>query len=271
MRTFILLVMLSVLTAAGRAEAEEDRRSIHLRGSGSIAPMAQMVAEGYMAENPGVSVVVQGGGSDRGYAALIDGTADVAMTSSPMTAEDEKRARKTRVKLVSMIFGRDALVAIVNPANPVKGLKGEEVTDLFSGHTSMWPGTTTPVSVVFPPADNNITEIWRDKSVEGEIPVSPKAVYLPDPADVVARVAKDPGAIGVVNIGKVDATVKALSLYGITANNESIAKKTYPVLRDEMLWTREDASAEVIGFVKYFTNPNKGMKFIDTIKAVPAE
>ena len=61
--------------------------TVHLRGSQNLVPMVQEVAERYMSKHTNARIVVSGGGTYRGYKSLLDGTADIAMASSPPSEE----------------------------------------------------------------------------------------------------------------------------------------------------------------------------------------
>ena len=55
--------------------------SITIKGSTTVLPIAQKVAEAYMKEYPNVRISISGGGSGNGFKALIDGTTDIADSS----------------------------------------------------------------------------------------------------------------------------------------------------------------------------------------------
>jgi phosphate transport system substrate-binding protein len=52
-----------------------------IKGSTTVLPIAQKVAEAYMKQNPDVKISISGGGSGNGIKALIDGSTDIADSS----------------------------------------------------------------------------------------------------------------------------------------------------------------------------------------------
>ena len=99
MRSLVFVVCAAL--GWGAALAQATSTAVQLRGSPTLLPMAQSLAESYMHANPNVSVVVSGGGTYRGYKSVLDGTADVAMVSSD--AQDDVRQLLGRPGEVRML------------------------------------------------------------------------------------------------------------------------------------------------------------------------
>ena len=62
--------------------------TVTVNGSTTVLPAMQLVAEGLMKANPGVTVTISGTGSGNGIKALRDGMTDVAMSSRDMKAKE---------------------------------------------------------------------------------------------------------------------------------------------------------------------------------------
>jgi len=91
-----------------------------------------------MAHNPKIEVTVIGGGSGKGIAALLDGSADIANASRTMSGEEKSLAKKRGVRPVEYIVGLDGIAIIVNPANTVKALSMEQIKKIFTGEVNNW-------------------------------------------------------------------------------------------------------------------------------------
>src|SRR4051812_46859496 len=61
--------------------AKTATTSVHIRGSTTLTPLTQQIAEAYMDEHANARIVISSGGTERGYKAVVDGTADIAMAS----------------------------------------------------------------------------------------------------------------------------------------------------------------------------------------------
>ena len=59
---------------------------IRIVGSDTMLELDRRLAEGFMRSHPGVTVLVDGGGSGVGIEALIDGRTDIAASSRPLSS-----------------------------------------------------------------------------------------------------------------------------------------------------------------------------------------
>ena len=72
-----LILLLLVLVAVNQLNAQK----LKIKGSDTVLPLTQKEAEEYMKKNAGASLMVTGGGSGVGIAALLNGTTDIAQSS----------------------------------------------------------------------------------------------------------------------------------------------------------------------------------------------
>jgi phosphate transport system substrate-binding protein len=114
-------------------------QTITIKGSDTMLILGQRWAEEYMKEHPDVRLQVSGGGSGAGFAALINGTTDIAQGSRHMYKDEEelliqetgKHAYEFRVAL-------DAITLYVNEDNPVDQLTFDQLRDIFTGKIRNW-------------------------------------------------------------------------------------------------------------------------------------
>lgn len=70
---------------------------------------------------------------------------------------------------------------------------------------------------------------------------------------VLSAVAKDKDAIGYISLGSVDATVKALSVEGVSPSEETVKDGTYKVARPfELMYQTSNSSDLLKEFIEYF-------------------
>jgi len=113
-------------------------------------------------------------------------------------------------------------VVIVNPKNPAASMSADQVSQLFLGRASSFPGggAATPVDqkegsalrdeFYAKVADKNpgqVKAFWAKQMFSGK-GQPPKEVA--SSADVKKAVAADPGAIGYIEKGALDGTVKSV-------------------------------------------------------------
>ena len=96
--------------------------SITIKGSTTVLPIAQKVAEAYMKEYPSVKISISGGGSGNGIKALIDGTTDIADSSRFIKDKEVRLAVEKGAYPVPFAVAYDCIVPVVHPSNPVKDL-----------------------------------------------------------------------------------------------------------------------------------------------------
>ena len=81
----------SVLAACGTTFAAG---TVNLNGSTPVLPVMQQVSEAFMKKNPGVVVTISGTGSGNGIKALLDGLANIAMSSRDIKGSEKELAAK---------------------------------------------------------------------------------------------------------------------------------------------------------------------------------
>ena len=84
-------VIISSILIAVIAMAFTAKVTIRIKGSDTILPVSQKVAETYMKTNKDATITVTGGGSGVGLAALLEGTTDIAMASRKMKVEEKQK------------------------------------------------------------------------------------------------------------------------------------------------------------------------------------
>jgi phosphate transport system substrate-binding protein len=253
--------------------AEGPHQALQLRGSTTLLPMAQRVAEAYMAGPSGGAVSVSGGGSYRGYKAILDGTADIGLVSGPPTPELRKLAANRKIEWVSTLVGYEAVVAVVHPSNPLTSLHLTQLQAIFSGRVRNWRELgldDAPIEVLRGPPTAGLTELWRERVLGEEASFDPRARVV-DAAGMLEQVAANPAAIGTLGLASVGGGVKPLAIDGVTASRETIRDGSYPVRGELALVTGPQPSPAAREFIQYFVDPRTGMPFIDLIHAVPAQ
>ena len=92
MKTKLLPALSALALVLGLAALGLAGGEIEIKGSTTVLPLMQKVAEAYMTAYPGSNISLSGGGSSEGAKALIDGTCDIAMLSRDLKDEEIKAA-----------------------------------------------------------------------------------------------------------------------------------------------------------------------------------
>ena len=178
---------------------------VRLSGSSTIAPVAAEIAQSARA-GPGLPpITVTGGGSGRGLADLARGVADIAMVSRPL-------GRDEQAGLFALAVARDRIAVVVHRTNPVRTLSAEALRAIYTGRVTRWRELgvdfDAPVIAIEKAAGRGTHVAFHAALGLGE-PATGAAAIVGANAEVIAAVARTPGAVGYVSAGMLDAATAA--------------------------------------------------------------
>src|SRR5262245_60856981 len=123
----LVVVCLVLLCACSRHDsAGEDNAAqvIKIDGSSTVFPIAEAVAEEFMASGRRVRVTVGLSGTGGGFKKLCRGEIDISNASRPILAEEMQKCRDSGVQYIELPVAFDAITVVVNPQNEwVQSLK----------------------------------------------------------------------------------------------------------------------------------------------------
>ena len=120
----------------------------------------------------------------------------------------------------SIELGRMEAGIIVHPENPLPSLPLEEVRSIFCGEVKKWPavrGAAAAMHVFGLKRGDPITQLVKEKLFEGEGLRSLKYTAQPDTEKVILAVARDPAAIGFVDLSQLPPKEKSVKLVPVFA------------------------------------------------------
>jgi phosphate transport system substrate-binding protein len=97
-----------------------------------------MSAEDFMTRRPQVDVIVQGGGSGTGIAALLHGTANIGMASRELSEKERQYADRQGLKILAFDIALEGITVVVHPQNPMEILSIEQLREIFTGVKQSW-------------------------------------------------------------------------------------------------------------------------------------
>src|SRR5260370_16808431 len=125
------LALLSAL-AFGMTEDRVDR--LVIKGADTLgAKLVPQLAEQFKAQHPGTTFDIAAEGSTTGIAAIIDGTAQIGMSSRRAKTSEVGAAASKGKHMKPTIVAFDGIAVIVNSGNPIKGLTKKQVEQIFTG------------------------------------------------------------------------------------------------------------------------------------------
>ena len=245
--------------------------NIVIKGSTTVLPIAQKVAEAYMKEHPDVKISISGGGSGNGIKALIDGSTDIADSSRFIKSKEVKLAIERGAYPVPFAVAYDCIVPVVHPSNPVTDISMEQLKDIYMGKVKNWKelgGPDKKIVVISRDTSSGTYEVWHNKVLKKER-VFPGALLQASNGAIVQAVAKNKNAIGYIGLGYVERTVKTLTVNRVEGSEETTLNGTYPVSRALYMFTGGWPKGDTLNFLNYVMHPEKGQKLVREVGFVP--
>lgn len=244
---------------------------LNINGSTTVLPIAQEVAEAYMKENPGINITIAGTGSGNGIKAVIDGMTNIGMSSRWIKDTEVQNAFDNGIYVVPFAVALDAIIPVVHPSNPIKGLTSEELRSIYNGKITNWKevgGENRPIASISRDSSSGTYGVWVNVALKGDR-VSPRTQLLPSNGAIVEAVSGNPNAIGYIGIGYMKDTLKALSLDNIEPSYENAASGEFPISRTLWVFTNNWPKGETLKFINYLLHPQKGQPLVKKVGYVP--
>jgi phosphate transport system substrate-binding protein len=261
MKKLLPIVLASMLVAlavfgAGCTSSTNNTTSgtkLQLAGSTSVQPHAEVLAKAFQANNSGVQVFVQGGGSSAGVTAVGTGTADIGMSSANLSAS--QKSQYPNLKAVPIAV--DGIAIIVNPQNNISNLTLNQTRDIFTGNVTNWNqvgGSDAKINVVNREEGSGTRDGIQKIVLKGGN-FSTGGITQSSTGAVRSYVAGDPNAIGYISYAEVDNSVKALNINSVAPTYDTIANGTYPVQRYFLFVTNGDPTGNAKAFIDFTLSP----------------
>ena len=284
---FTVIVLFCIMgCTAGKTDKQAgiDMKEIQIKGSDTIVNLVQAWAEEFSKENPKINIGITGGGSGTGFAALLNGTCDIAMASRSIEDKEKKQAEERKINPVQFTVGLDGLIVIVNPKNPVSKLTLSQIRDIFTANTVNWKDLSGKDSkiVILSRESNSGTHMFfkehvlRGGNKKGKEEFSPKALLMSSSQTIVNEVAQNPHAVGYVGIGYINPGLKSIAVAKdagskyIKPSVENVMNNSYPISRPLYLYTDGEAKGSVKMFID-FTFSKEGQKIVKKVDFVPVK
>ena len=266
-----ILVSLLVLMFTLSLHAGEK---LTLKGSNSLgATLMPKLSEAYRATGKNVKFSISAEGSSTAFPALLNGKADIGMSSRKITAEESAMFRSKGAGMSQTLLCMDGIAVIVNAANPVKGLTKAQVRQILNGEITDWSavgGTRGAISVFTRNASSG-TYMELQRLANAQRSAGPSALRMAGNEQISAKVAKTPGGIGYVSLAfSHHAGTKTLPIDGVLPGEKAVRSAKYPYAREVYLYTTKAASATARDFVNFCAGPS-AIRVIREVGFVPSK
>ena len=252
MKKFLTLALtavmaLSLLTACGSkndnsADTNTDGSStettlsgtVSTDGSTSMEKVINSLGESFMAMNKDVKFTYNPTGSGSGIQAVSEGRCDIGLSSRALK-DDEKASG-----LVETVVALDGIAIVVNPENPVSDLDIDTIAKIYTGEITNWKdvgGNDAEIVLIGREAGSGTRDGFE--SITDTKDACQYRQELTSTGDVINTVSQTPDAIGYASLSAVGESVKALTVGGVEATEETVKDGSYVVQRPFVLVTKE--------------------------------
>jgi phosphate transport system substrate-binding protein len=255
---------------------------MQIKGSDTIVNLIQVWAEKFVEDKPSCNVGVTGGGSGTGFAALINGTCDIAMSSRIIEDKENSMAKNNNVAPVEYIVGLDGLAILINKNNPVNNLTLEQLRDIFMAKITNWKevGGEDRKIVILSRESNSGTHMFFKEHVirlgnsKAKDEFAPQSLLMPSSQAIYDEVYQNPNALGYVGMGYINDGIKAVSVASdehsayVYPNADNVMSGKYPISRPLYLYTNGQPKGVIKDFIDYALS-NEGQQIVLETDFVP--
>ena len=265
-------LVLSLALAFGLAEVKAER--LVIKGSDTLgAKLVPQLAESFKAQHPGTTFDIAAEGSTTGIAAIIDGTAEIGMSSRRAKSSEVGAATAKGRNMKPVIVAYDGIAVIVNSANPVKALTKKQVEQIFAGDVADWSaagGSGGKISIYTRNTSSGTYSEFKELAMKKR-DYAKSSQKMAGNEQIAAEVGKNPSGVGYVGMAYTKASgVKVVSIDGATPSVKSVQDHSYPYWRPTFYYTNGEPGGLAKQFVD-FTLSSGGQNIVSRVGFVPVK
>jgi len=264
--------VLSLALAFGLAELKAER--LVIKGSDTLgAKLVPQLAESFKAQHPGTTFDIAAEGSTTGIAAIIDGTAEIGMSSRRAKSSEVGAATAKGRNMKPVIVAYDGIAVIVNSANPVKALTKKQVEQIFAGDVADWSavaGSGGKISIYTRNTSSGTYSEFKELAMKKR-DYAKSSQKMAGNEQIAAEVGNNPSGVGYVGMAYTKASgVKVVSIDGATPSVKSVQDHSYPYWRPTFYYTNGEPGGLAKQFVD-FTLSSGGQNIVSRVGFVPVK
>ena len=265
-RHLLIAVGLAFVCTEARAE------KLVIKGSDTLgAKLVPQLAEQFKSQNPGTTFDIAAEGSTTGLAAIIDGTAQIGMSSRRARTAEMAAATSKGVNMKPTIVAYDGIAVIVNASNPIKSLTKKQVEQIFTGDVTDWSavgGTPGKISIYTRNTSSGTYSDWKELAMKKR-DYAKGSQKMAGNEQIAAEVGKNQNGIGYVGLAYIKAGgTRVVSIDGTLPSVQTVHAKTYPYARPTFYYTNGEPTGLAKQFVS-FTTSSAGQRIVQQVGFVP--
>jgi phosphate transport system substrate-binding protein len=206
---------------------------IQLAGSTTVQPLAEVLAEAFMAKNPDVTIDVQGGGSSVGVTSAGEGTVDIGNASRAI--KDSEFAEFPDLKVYTIAY--DGIAIVTNPDVELPSLTVAQVQSIFAGEITNFSEVGGPdalITVVSREEGSGTRAAFEELVMahgDAEKAIFERALLQQSNGQVRTTVSTTPNSIGYLSFGFLDQSIGTVAIDGVDPTVANVKNGSYPIFR----------------------------------------
>jgi len=215
------------------APSEELSGQIQIAGSTTVQPLAEVLAEAFMADNTDVTIEVQGGGSSVGVTSAGEGT--VAIGNASRNVKESEFEEFPDLQVYTIAF--DGIAIVSNPDLELPSLTIDQVKAIFAGEITNYSevgGPDAEIVVVSREEGSGTRAAFEELVMEfgdSEAVITEDAILQQSNGQIRTTVSTTPNTIGYLSFGFLDDSVNTVAIDGVEPSVANVKNETYPIFR----------------------------------------
>lgn len=231
---------------------------LQLAGSTTVQPVAEKLAEAFMAQNPDLVIEIQGGGSSVGVTSAGEGTVDIGNASRAV--KDSELEQFPDLQVFTIAY--DGIAIVTHPETELPDLSVEQVRAIFGGEITNFSevgGPDAPIVVVSREEGSGTRAAFEElvmeyKDAAGEkqlMQITEKALLQQSNGQVRTTIATTPNTIGYLSFGFLDESVRTVPIDDTEPTVANVKNGSYSIFRPLNMLTNGAPNELAQGFLDF--------------------
>lgn len=267
------LTSLLVSLFAGTALVASAQETLSLKGSDTLgAEMMPLLADAFTAAGNDVKFEIAAEGSSAAFSSLLQGTAQIGMSSRDAKQDELDKFVAKGEKLVEHPIAVDMIAVIVNKENKLRDLSVEQIEGIFTGDITDWSQVGGAPGQIAIYTRNTASGTYKtfQKLGMNKRDYAASSQKLAGNQQIADAVASNPNGIGYVGLAfsKGD-NHRSIKVGGVAPRPKN--KSEYALARSLFLYTVGEPSGVAGEFIKWILESEKAAEVIEQVKYIPLD
>jgi len=203
-----------------------------------VQPIAEKLAEAFMALNPSLVIEIQGGGSSVGVTSAGEGTVDIGNASRNIKSSETEKFPDLQVFTIAY----DGIAIVTHPDTKLSSLTIEQVRNIFAGEVTNFSevgGPDAPITLVSREegsgtraAFEELVMEYKDEAGEKQSKqIFERALLQQSNGQVRTTVATTPNSIAYLSFGFLDDSTRGVPIDGVEPMVANVLNGSYTIFR----------------------------------------